>query len=97
MVSEDRDSLASLQLSGMRIVKCEKAMLQISFYIFCKEQSHQPGAVRDRSVLRLWPSLLLANQPKGWSCPPLPPLSAVGWTWKGLNVLHRERKANKMQ
>lgn len=88
---------SSLQLLGMRAVKHEKATPRLSFYIFHKEQSHQTGAVRDWSVLGPWHSLLLANQPKGRSCPPLPLLSAVGRTWKGLHILHRERKANKMQ
>lgn len=49
------------------------------------------------TVLGLWDSLLLDNRPKGLSCSPPPLLSAVGQTWKELNILHRERKANKMQ
>lgn len=78
-----------------RIVKHEKATPQVSSGH--KDQSHQTEAVRHRSVLGLWHSFLLANQPKGQSCLPPPLLSAVGRTWNPLNILRRERKANKMQ
>lgn len=36
-------------------------------------------------------------QDRGLSCPPPSLLSAVGQTWKELNILHRETKANKTQ
>jgi len=55
-------------------------MLRVSLCVFQKEESHQTRVVGDRSILGLWRSLFLANEPKGRSCPPLPLLSAVGQT-----------------
>lgn len=78
----------------MRIIIYKKTMPQVSFCISHNNQSPQTG---NRSVLGLKHNLLLAIQPEGQPCPPLTLSSAVGWTWKGLNIIHRGRKSNKMQ